>query len=1097
MSDRLGSPSLDNIDVERVADAVRAGGIFCAEPLPLSALAYLAWSLHACTGRSLLWIADGPRTLDEFYEALRALKEGAALYPAWESLPGHGPPPHPDLVGDRLGTLARCAGGEPPPVITTCVQALMQKTLSRNALARYARTIETGQSVDPAELVTHLQAAGYEFQPELQSKGQAALRGGIVDAWPLTSPWPVRIEFFGPVIESLRTFDPADQRSRERIARATLSPAGEPDGELTSDLAAYLPPDFAVAWIEPSEIRRHAGIYETVIHGAGAHDITLGFAEVARRLESAGASLQLHIGLGGDAAQPKLTLGLEPFEGLPSAPGGSFRPDLLDDERRKLVGDLVSRLKDGWDVDMFFGTAGGRDRFLETFGRDLAGAGAFRARVGALRQGFVYPGLRLVALSESDFYGRSKELRGRYEPHGPRSETSEALPAPRRTEMEHIAAWTDLQPGDLVVHVEHGIGKYLGLFEIDFNGQRQEVLSIGYAGEAKLHLPVSQAHLLSRYVGVGKRRPELHALGGKRWDREKEAAEKAVQDMAAALLETQATRNAMPGHAFAPDGAWQLEFEASFPYRETPDQERAIAETKADMESRRPMDRLICGDVGYGKTEVAMRASFKAVMDGKQVALLVPTTVLAQQHVDTFTGRMAPYPVRIAMLSRFQTRGEQAEVLRRVAEGAVDIVIGTHRLVQSDVAFADLGLVIIDEEQRFGVRHKEHLKRLRRLVDVLTLTATPIPRTLYMSLTGARDLSTIQTAPVERLPVETVVAENTDEVVREAILNELNREGQVYFLHNRVRSIHAVQERLNRLVPEARVEVAHGQMGERTLSAVMRAFVRGDFDVLLCTTIIESGLDIPNVNTILIDRADRFGMADLYQLRGRVGRYKRKAFAYLLLPRHGRLFDTARKRIGAIKRYSHLGAGFKLALRDLEIRGAGNLLGAQQSGHIAAVGFDLYCQLLRRSVALLRGEKPPPIIDVEVKLDFIDLSPTGSISDHTAVIPLSYVEDENLRIDLYRRLAGAATTEDIEAIRAALRDRFGKLPDPVDRLLKIARLRTAAAAKKISRIEVSEEKVMMTRHRDFIMNGGRFPRLHARGASSRLDELIRIVEGAG
>lgn len=488
-----------------------------------------------------------------------------------------------------------------------------------------------------------------------------------------------------------------------------------------------------------------------------------------------------------------------------------------------------------------------------------------------------------------------------------------------------------------------------------------------------------------------------------------------------------------------------------------------------------------------------MRAAFKAVMDGKQVAVLVPTTVLAQQHFDTFVERMSAYPVTIEMLSRFRTRVQQAEIVRRVNEGAVDIVIGTHRLLQKDAKFNDLGLVIIDEEQRFGVRHKEHFKHLRERVDVLTLTATPIPRTLYMSLTGAKDMSTIQTPPQERLPIETIVAPNEDEIVRAAILRELNRGGQIFYLHNRVQSIHFVRERLRKLAPEARIEVGHGQMRENTLAGIMHRFVRGEFDLLLCTTIIENGVDIPNVNTILIDRADRFGMADLYQLRGRVGRYKHQAFAYLLLPRHGRLFDTARKRIGAIKRYSSLGAGFKLALRDLEIRGAGNLLGAQQSGHIAAVGFDLYCQLLQRTVAGLKCEAIPPIIDVAVKLDFIDLSTAVEEHAKSAVIPASYLEDENLRFTMYRKIASAVTEREINNLREELRDRFGPIPEPLDRLLKIARLRIVAAGKKIQSIEVQGEKIILTRQNDYLMKSGKFPRLKSVKPTARLEELIRLV----
>ena len=539
------------------------------------------------------------------------------------------------------------------------------------------------------------------------------------------------------------------------------------------------------------------------------------------------------------------------------------------------------------------------------------------------------------------------------------------------------------------------------------------------------------------------------------------------------------------------------EFEAAFPYEETEDQWRAIEDVRRDMQAPRPMDRLICGDVGYGKTEVAMRAAFRAVCGGKQVAVLVPTTVLAQQHYETFRERMAAFPVTIEMLSRFRTPAEQAEIVRRLREGRLDIVIGTHRLAQPDVAFRDLGLVIIDEEQRFGVAHKEALKELRETVDVLTMTATPIPRTLYLSLVGARDLSVIQTAPRERLPIETIVAPYDDAVVREAILRELDREGQVFYLHNRVETIEHVRDRLVRLVPEARLVLAHGQMPERRLADVMRRFVRGEADVLLCTTIIESGVDIPNVNTILIDRADRFGIADLYQLRGRVGRYKHRAYAYLLLPRHGRLFDTARRRIEALRRHSGLGAGFQLALRDLETRGAGNLLGAEQSGHIAAVGFELYCQLLRRTVAALKGEPLPPLIDVTVRLDFLAPAADEAGAASPTALPADYIEDENLRLQAYRRIASIATEAEARAVREDLRDRFGPPPPAVERLLRIARIRVRAAALGAQSVETQEDRLVVTKNGGPIMPGGRYPRLKPGDPLRRLDEILRILARLG
>ncbi|MEI6219431.1 MAG: DEAD/DEAH box helicase, partial [bacterium] len=562
-----------------------------------------------------------------------------------------------------------------------------------------------------------------------------------------------------------------------------------------------------------------------------------------------------------------------------------------------------------------------------------------------------------------------------------------------------------------------------------------------YADAVLLHVPLSQAHLLSLYVGVSGHRPRLHQLGGTRWRKEKDGAQEAIEDFAASLLEVQAEREVLEGHAFAPDTPWQHEFEAAFPYRETPDQDQAIRDVKRDMESKRPMDRIICGDVGFGKTEVAIRAAFKAVMGGRQVAVLVPTTVLCQQHFQTFCQRMAAYPIRTEMLSRLCPLGQRRQIAADIRAGLVDIVIGTHSILQPGIEFANLGLVIIDEEQRFGVRHKELLKHMKRLVDVLTMTATPIPRTLYMGLMGSKDLSVVQTPPERRLPVTTVVTENTDVVVRTAIMRELSRDGQVYYLYNRVMTIDKVLTRLNSLVPEAKIAVAHGQMHPSELAEVMNSFVAGEYDVLLCTVIIESGLDIPNVNTILIDRADRFGLSDLYQLRGRVGRSTKKGYAYLLLPGHARIDPSARLRVNMLRKHSRLGAGFSLAMHDLEIRGSGNILGTEQSGHIVEIGFLLYCQFLKRTVARLKGEKVPPVVDVTLKLDFISLSPDDAGASNSAVISSTYIPGERLRINIYRDIAGAGTATDINNIKATLKDRYGPIPACVKRLLSLAVLR--------------------------------------------------------
>jgi transcription-repair coupling factor (superfamily II helicase) len=572
--------------------------------------------------------------------------------------------------------------------------------------------------------------------------------------------------------------------------------------------------------------------------------------------------------------------------------------------------------------------------------------------------------------------------------------------------------------------------------------------------------------------------------------------------VAAEFLRIQAVRETQPGHPCQPDTQWQREFEGSFIYEETPDQLKAINETKADQERAKPMDRLICGDVGFGKTEVAIRAAFKCVMDGKQVAILVPTTVLAQQHYNNFRERMADYPVRLELLSRYRTKREQKKVVQDLAAGAVDIVIGTHRIVQEDIAFKDLGLVVIDEEQRFGVLHKEKFKRLRTLVDVLTLSATPIPRTLYLALTGARDMSTIQTPPHDRLPVETVATQYDERLIRDAIQRELQRGGQVFFLHNRVMTIETMRAKLQTLVPNARIVVGHGQMNADELEEVMTKFVNGEADVLLSTTIIESGLDIPNANTIIIDRADRFGLSELYQLRGRVGRYKHQAYAYLLLPRHARLLTDVRKRISAMKQYSTLGSGFKIAMRDLEIRGAGNLLGAEQSGHITAVGFELYCQLLKQSVGALKGEKVKPRVAVRVALDFLEtenvMQGAGSANDASrltphASLPHNYVTEPHHRIEMYRKLAQATDKPALEALQKELRDRFGPLPAAVGLLLAVAELKILATEKNVTDIEVEADKLKLVRAGDFITLGGKFPRLTRKEPPARLKEIKRLL----
>jgi transcription-repair coupling factor (superfamily II helicase) len=1058
----------------------------------MAAQAHLAWGLLETLQKPVVWVMDGPQSLDLFYQDLHTLafdrSSRIGFFPAWEVLPGQGGTPRSDLIGERYQTLHAFLNESPPTVVATCIQALMQKTLAPETLEHAVVSLSVGDDFNREDLIEQLQRMGYVFDVQVYEKGQASARGGLLDVWSPHSENPVRLEFFGSTLESIRAFDPIDQGSVERSQQCALAPASEwhlptNDGWLRGSLIDYLSSDSIWAWSDPVSIRQHAALYEEWIEQIHGDERAITHKHVQQAIERLGWTGMLTI----NDEPSEHTLDFSSCNGVPMIDPKSREPDRADAARRAFVERLIRAREDGCDVRLFFGSDGTRDRFKEWFHRLKFGR-ELEMRAGWLSEGFICEPIGLMVVAESDLYGQRKIRRSRssLQQRSRRGAVGQAV---------RVDSLEDLQPGDAVVHVDYGVGQYLGLYEIDVQQQKQEVLAVEYADKAKLYVPMAHVHLLSRYVGMGGRPPRLHRLGGKRWQREKMATEEAIQDLASTLLETQAKRDALDGHAFSSDSTWQHEFEAAFPYQETPDQQAAIESVKQDMLHARPMDRLICGDVGYGKTEVAMRASFKAIMDGKQAAILVPTTILAQQHFDTFSARFAPFPVAIRMLSRFQTKGEQRQIIEQLAGGTVDLVIGTHRLIQDDVTFKDLGLVIIDEEQRFGVAQKERLKQLRELVDVLTLTATPIPRTLYMSLTGAKDMSAIQSPPRDRMPIETIITEQSDDVVRQAILREINREGQAFYLHNRVKTIESVRKNMAKIVPEARIGVAHGQMAEGELAAVMRRFIRGKLDVLLCTTIIESGVDIPNVNTILIDRADRFGLAELYQLRGRVGRYKHQAYAYLLLPKHGVLEHDARKRIGAIRKYGHLGAGYKLALKDLEIRGAGNILGSEQSGHIAAVGFDLYCQLLKRAVAGLKGDPAPPLIDTDIVLDFVEYTTSPDTTDNAAMLPADYPEDENLRIALYRKIAGAGTQEEVLALYEELSDRFGPLPDPVDRLLRLTRLRIKAAEKGVTRVEVQADKIMLTRNREYVKRNGRFPRLSPATTSEKIDQIIRVVEG--
>jgi len=1014
-------------------------------PLPESAQALLGTELT----QQQLWVVDRFQTLEKLADSFKTFskpwKKNILIFQGLENN-------DMEIVGESLQTL-RFLQSNPlePFVLITLFQCLEKK------VPRFGKPtlLKTGDEHPPDQIFQSLENSGYTLDVEVYEKGHAARRGGIIDLWPPTAENPVRIEFFGDEIDSLRTFDPATQCSIEKISSIEILPLNA-QGDTT--LTEFLP--------------------ENTLH-------------IFSNVEAASSrwpSIQL-----GHITSDTTPIDLAPYETNLKPVSGHHRPDAAEQQRKLFFQTLEKLISKGWKIDIYMETEGSAERLKEVYKPSAS------IHVGLLHGSFISKEQKYICLTEADIYGYAAKTA-----HVQKKKAVLQAPGAR------VAEWTDIQPGELVVHVDNGIGKYMGLMEINMAGKRQEMLLLEYADGARLYLPTGQAHLMTRYTGLGNATPKLHSLKGKRWQNERASAEDAIEDLAAKLLETQAARALQKGRTCGTDTHWQSEFENAFPYMETTDQLTAIDAVKKDLQSSLPMDRLICGDAGYGKTEVAMRAAFKMVMEGRQVALLVPTTILAQQHFDTFTERMAAFPVCVEMLSRFRTRAEQNETVKRLREGDVNIVIGTHRLVSKDIQFNDLGLVVIDEEQRFGVRAKEVLKHIRNQVDVLTMTATPIPRTLYMSLTGARDMSTIQTPPQERQPIETIVLEYHDDIVREAILLELARDGQTFILHNRVQTIGKFSKRIEQLVPEARIEYAHGQMSENQLSDIMHRFVRGLFDVLISTTIIESGVDIPRANTILVDRADRFGLSDLYQLRGRVGRARQKAYAYLLLPPHGVLSDEARARIEALKQFGGLGAGFRIAMRDLEIRGAGNLLGAQQSGHIAAIGFDLYCQLLKRSVARLQGKKVPPLIDASVDLDFLNRSPSSEAGETPAIrtagvppalsdksgayIPYIYIEDENLRVKLYGRIATLTKETEVRTLKKEFADRFGKLPIPMKNLFEIARIRIAAANAGVQSIRTHGEKIILTRNGKPLMPNGRHPRLTAQRTPARLKEIIHLLK---
>lgn len=1086
----------------------------------------------------------------------------------------------------------------PPLLLAATPDALMRPCPGRETVTRTEIVLRAGARANLRELVERLaKDFDYDHEALCESPGQFAARGGIVDVYPLNAHAPVRIDFFGDEIESLRVFDPVSQRSEGEPLPALViaAPVGGSGEARPGAFFEHLPDDALFVWVEPSdeppawltpaagsELARVRDFPRAMISSLEeAPEWFAGGAlspkapPVSREGSKPGAFGESALPLADDWSAESLELysaepdaavfGLERLEAAERLRAGLLRrlAGWRAEGRRVLLvcetaggverlKEIVAEQKEDWltepaqpaePVQTRNAVRGTRNKSKKAALKEVpdpssecrvphsafsvAAPAAFDPEffTGRIAEGFALPAGRAAAAlgaPKGFVVCTERELFGR---HRKRPPALRARRLPNKSRLEQILDFHELAEGDLLVHLKHGVCRYRGITKLELRGAREEVVSLEFADSVTMYTPLREAHLLSKYVGLTKISPKLGKIGSDGWQKTRKAAEAATVDIAADLLAMQAKRHSVPGHAFPPDAGlpWMGEFERAFPFRETPDQLKAIVDTKADMERPSPMDRLVCGDVGYGKTEVAIRAAFKAVLGGRQVALLCPTTILAQQHYNTFRERFANFPVSVELLSRFRKPAQRAKVAAAFNAGRIDIVVGTHALLAPSIKPPNLGLAIIDEEHRFGVRHKEAFKRLRENIDVLAMSATPIPRTLYMALMGARDLSVIETAPKERLPIRTVVKAYDEKLVEQAIRYEVGRGGQVFYLHNRVDTIEAVASRLRNLVPDMRIGVGHGQMDEEDLEDMMTRFVAGEFDVLVCTTIIETGLDIPNCNTLIIEGADRFGLSQLYQLRGRVGRFNRQAYAYLLLHKHASMLDPARKRLGAIRQFNQLGAGFRIAMRDLELRGAGNLLGREQSGYIAGVGFELYCQLLRQSVSRLKGEKQSAAVRAEVRLDFIQFSQlpdSGAreagpdlgyetlraeelegthCADIVATLSAEYISEVRLRVDAFRRLAMAATPDEVREIAAALEDRFGKPPREAKAFLLVSEIRCLAESRGIVSVEseASRLKCKLARPRpdgsQYLKVGANFPRLEKSDPYRRLEEVRSFV----
>ncbi len=1048
--------------------------------------AYLTHELR----RPAFFITDSNRRAEALAETVRFFSSvfpgfsgGVATLPAFDTLPWESQSPHADILERRAATLFRLTDGQVSLVIAP-VQAALWRFQDATIYLSLARTLTKDAEVPLEELIAHLAGVGYTRTEMVELPGQFAMRGGIVDVFSAEAPRPVRIELLGDTVESVREFDPRTQRSIAPVQRTTLLPltewnvaalvgathSGSQAAEASWEGTSFFGPteqsgqsslfELAESSLrpvvfldEPQNLRDAAekhlaqatAIYER--HGSAtapsAEHFFLSEEEFAASLAK---TSQTHL------EQLAVNIGSSPQFELSSRPSPRFHGDVV-----ACMGDVKAQLASGGKVFLTAASTGELERLADisreydvpyVLGESENAAAGFTAE-GALEtaglllirapfpEGVTFPEAKLTIFGHADLFDVTPTVE---------------RPSHKIRTSGFFTDFAELKPGDFIVHVDHGIGQFEGLRQIESDGHRGEFMLLRYADDARLYVPLERMDLVQSYRVVEGSHPTLDKLGGTGWNTRKTRVRKSLEDMADQLLALYAARKTAQGFAFSADGNFQREFEDAFEFEETADQNTAIADIKRDMERPTPMDRLLCGDVGYGKTEVAMRAAFKSVSDSKQVAVLAPTTVLAFQHFETFKKRFAAFPVRIEMLSRFRTPAEQKKILAELEAGKVDIVIGTHRLISKDVRFQDLGLLVVDEEQRFGVAHKERLKEMRQNVDALALSATPIPRTLHMSLVGLRDMSVIETAPRDRLAIQTMVAPFQEDLVRRAIENEIARDGQVYFIHNRVESIYSLATLVQKLVPKARVVVGHGQMSEKELESVMLKFIRDEADVMVATTIVENGLDIAKANTILINRADRLGLAELYQLRGRVGRSHQRAYAYLLVPPDTSLSDIARKRLSAMKEFSELGAGFRIAALDLELRGAGNMLGRQQHGHIEAIGFDMYCQMLERAVSKLKGEESTPELRTTLSLG-LDVR-----------IPENYILSENLRLRTYKRISSIATEEEKHDVRRELADRFGAPPATVENLLEYAVLKSMCERLRISAVERQGNRIAIRFH---------------------------------